>query len=51
MANYKKYISMGVSMILIPLAKKAISKFVNNQGKKLKIAGAVKALEVAKNAF
>ena len=44
MDNYKKYISMGISLILIPLAKRAISKLVNKQTKKLTQNGAIAAV-------
>ncbi|MBF0226266.1 MAG: hypothetical protein HQK76_12495 [Desulfobacterales bacterium] len=34
MSSYKKYISMGLSIILIPLAKMVLTKMMDNNSKK-----------------
>ena len=41
MSNYKKYAMMGVSTILLPLAKRAIKKLVSKHRKKPETDSAV----------
>ena len=45
MSNYKKYAMMGVSTILLPLAKRAIKKLVSKHTKKPENDSAVEARE------
>ena len=45
MSNYKKYAMMGVSTILLPLAKRAIKKLISKHTKKPKNDSAVEDFE------
>ena len=45
MSNYKKYAMMGVSTILLPLAKRAIKKLVSKHTKKPENDSAVEECE------